>query len=267
MKMKRSEPPVPPRPWKCQGRKNWPSLTKGFSTRGNLTPGKYMWLLEDCLTGGATGIPVVPGSLNVLHGTQQSHTTNDCPFHNASVFLPGDWVSRRHTELVAEMEPNLWIPESVLFPLSSHTTGTSHKVAGWAGGDVGVPPEPLMVIGMLKDIFYKTRNCDSCPQAFYKAINSQEPIQKSIQLSDAIWPFTGCMPDLRRHLWPSIWSEWTSILFVTASSAQKMPSGCVKSPVDYFPEEKKLMCIQMVWIEWSLERVFRDSKRTHRIML
>ena len=65
---------------------------------------------------------------------------------------------------------------------------------------MGVPPEPLMVIGMLKDIFYKTRNCDSCPQAFYKAINSQEPIQKSIQLSDAIWPFTGCMPDLRRHL-------------------------------------------------------------------
>lgn len=56
-----------------------------------------------------------------------------------------------------------------------------------------------MVIGMLKDS-YKMRNGDLCPQAFYKLINSQEPIEKSIQLSDAMWPFTGCMPDLRRHL-------------------------------------------------------------------
>ena len=64
---------------------------------------------------------------------------------------------------------------------------------------MGGPPEPLMVIGMLKDS-YKMRNGDLCPQAFYKLINSQEPIEKSIQLSDAMWPFTGCMPDLRRHL-------------------------------------------------------------------
>lgn len=194
-----------------------------------------MWLLEDCLTGGANGIHVIPGSLNVLHGTQRSHTTNDCPFHNASVFLPRDWVSRCHTELVAEVEPNLWIPETVIFPLSSHTTGTSHR---WWGETWGGSTRATDGDRDTEGLFYKTRNGDSYPQAFYKAINSQEPIEKSVQLSDAMWPFTGCMPDLWRHLWPSTWPEWTSILFVTASSAQKMPSGCIKSPVDYFREEK-----------------------------
>ena len=194
-----------------------------------------MWLLEDCLTGGATGIHVIPGSLNVLHGTQQPHTTSDCPFHNANVLLPRDWVSRCHTELVAEVEPNLWIPESVLFPLSSHTTGTSYKVVG---GNLGGSTRATDGDRDAERLFYKTRNGDLCPQAFYKAISSQEPIEKSVQLSDAMWPFTGCMPDLWRHLWPSTWPEWTSILFVTASSAQKMPSGCVKPPVDYFREEK-----------------------------